>query len=176
MSDYFVGEIRLFGGNFAPVNFLPCDGRTVAISQYETLYSLIGITWGGDGVTTFGLPDLRGRAAIGQGSGPGLTPRVLAQTTGTETVALDGTMVPAHTHAWNTQATTATSNTPTNNLLAQLPTGSAGYVTQANKTAAFALDSSMVQNTGGNGVHDNVMPSMALTYMICTVGLYPTRP
>ncbi|MDR3514462.1 MAG: tail fiber protein [Azospirillaceae bacterium] len=175
MTDYFLGEIRLFSGNYAPVDFLPCDGRSLSVSDNQPLFALIGTIWGGDGVTKFALPDLRGRAPIGQGSGPGLTSRTIGQTGGAETVALtDASMLPAHSHGWNIQATEAKSVTPTKNLLAQLPTGTAGFVKSADVVGTIAFSDTMCAFDGGNQSHTNMMPSLALTYMICTNGLYPS--
>lgn len=112
MADGFVGEIRLFAGNYAPVNWLICDGRDVSISQYQVLYSLIGITYGGDGVNTFALPDLCGRLPMGQGTGTGLTPRTLGQKGGEQTVTLPVNKVPVHTHQVEATTSPAVSNNP----------------------------------------------------------------
>ncbi len=176
MSDYFVGEIRLFAGNYAPLNFLPCDGRTLSVSDNNALFALLGTTWGGDGVNTFAIPDLRGRVPVGQGTGTGLSAHTLGQTGGTETVTLTVANLPVHTHPWNTQASPATSNVPTNTLLAQQPAQTVGYVPQAKDPTAFAFASTMVEIAGENQPHDNIMPSIALSYIICIFGLYPTRP
>jgi len=176
MSDYFIGEIRLFSGNYVPENFVPCDGRLLPITGNEALYSLLGVIWGGDGKVNFAVPDLRSRILVGQGTGPGLSARAVGQTGGVETNTLTTSTIPAHTHPWNTQAATATSNTPSNAVLAQMPGHYVNYVKQANTTGLFPFPGSMVQSTGGGLPHDNIMPSLALTYMICTVGLYPSRP
>jgi len=108
MSEAFVGEIRLFGGNYSPVNWHKCDGSMLSVSNYQVLYSLLGTTYGGDGVNTFGLPDLRSRLPVGMGQGTNLTNRVIAQKFGEETVALASNQLPVHTHtlvATTTQAT-----------------------------------------------------------------------
>ena len=176
MSDYFLGEIRLFAGNYAPINFVPCDGRLLNVADNQALFSLLGVTWGGDGQNTFAVPDLRGRLPVGQGTNPKLTARTLGQRGGSETVALELPNLPAHTHPWNTQASQASSTSPTGTLLAQLASPDVGYVTTANKVSEFTFSSTMVDNTGSNQPHNNLMPSFALSYIICTLGLYPTRP
>ncbi len=177
MADSYVGEIRIFAGIRPPVNWHFCDGSVLPISSYEALYSLLGTTWGGDGRTTFGIPDLRGRLAIGQGNGTNLTPRVLAQTGGTETVTIVEAQLPAHTHTVLTAAVPATTNVPGPTvLLAQLTGTLVGYLPAAQQSTTFAFDSSMVGSTGGNQPHSNIMPYVALNYMISLLGTYPDKP
>src|SRR5262245_26202423 len=101
MSDPFIAEIKMFGGNFAPLGWATCDGQLLPISQYTALFSLLGTTYGGDGVTNFALPDLRGRVPMHPGQGPGLSPRTLGEKAGTETVTLTTAQLPAHNHAAN---------------------------------------------------------------------------
>lgn len=181
MSDYYVGEIRIMAGLLQrqpPVNWRVCDGSLLAVSQYEVLFALLGTMYGGDGVTTFALPDLRGRLAINQGTGAGnLTPRTLAQKGGVETVALSEATMPSHTHTLNTAGTAATSPTvastvtfantaSTNTMYVKdgLPTTVATQVNPADTT---------ISNTGAGQSHDNIMPSLALYYIIATNGLFP---
>ncbi len=110
--DPYLGEIRMFAGNYAPQDWVLCNGALLSISQYQALYALLGTAWGGDGISTFGAPDLRGRLPVGQGTGQGLTPRRVAQTGGTETVTLNATMIPAHNHAFNATSGDATAIAP----------------------------------------------------------------
>ncbi len=113
--DPFIGEIIMFGGNFAPRSWAFCDGQLLAISQYNALFSLFGTIYGGDGRTTFGLPDLRGRIPVHQGSGPGLTPRQIGTRSGSEQVTLTPQDLPSHTHAWKASSAGATNRTPAGN-------------------------------------------------------------
>lgn len=177
MVDCYVGEVRLFAGLRVPENWHACDGTQLSISGNEALYSLIGTTYGGNGVTTFGLPDLRGRVPIGQGQGVGLTLRSVGAAGGTETVALVTSQMPVHTHGIMTAGADASAATP----------GSA--VTLANTTLPLAqylkngvassqqvqLSASTVAPVGSGQPHNNVMPSMVLTYIIALVGIYPTQ-
>ncbi|MGH7443050.1 MAG: phage tail protein, partial [bacterium] len=123
MSDPFVGEIRMFGGTYAPSGWLTCDGQLVPISDYQVLYTLVGTTYGGNGQTTFGIPDLRGRVPMGQGSGPGLTPRAIGQSFGTEQVSLTGAQT-GHAHQLTALPVAGTQKTPAGALLAQIPSAS----------------------------------------------------
>lgn len=170
MSDAFIGEIRMFAGNYAPEGWLPCDGRQLGISGNEVLFSLLGTTYGGDGQTKFNLPDLRGRLAIGMGQGTGLSARPLGQQTGTETVTLTVAQTPAHSHNFKAGGSASAPNPQ------GLVPGSVNdfnlYGTTPN--AWLAVDS--VTPSGGNAqAHNNVMPSLAISFIICTQGIYPSQ-
>lgn len=175
MSEAYVGEIRMFAGDYAPENWAPCDGRTLQISEYEALYSLLSTTYGGDGRTNFNLPDLRGRLAIGMGQGqnPALTNRPLGQLTGVETVTLTEANHPAHNHAF-TAGGTATSHSPGG----MVPGAVSGFKLYASTaTSGSSLDSKVVQPVpGGSQAHNNVMPSMPISFIICLWGIYPNFP
>ncbi len=179
MADGFVGEIRLFAGNYAPVNWLICDGRDVSISQYQALYSLIGITYGGDGVNTFALPDLCGRLPLGQGTGAGLTPRTLGQKGGEPTVPLSVNQVPAHNHLVVATTNPAASIDPGPTvLLAAAVSGDLLYVPPNYTRGTKApLDPHAISNTGAATPtpHSNTMPCLALNFIICINGIYPTQ-
>ena len=108
MSDYFLGEIRMFGGNFAIKNWAFCNGQLMSIAQNTALFSLLGTTYGGNGIQTFALPDLRGRIPMGQGNGPGLTPRIIGEVGGTEPVTVTLNQMPMHSHAFSVTADAAT--------------------------------------------------------------------
>ncbi|WP_448698500.1 phage tail protein [Mucilaginibacter sp. AW1-3] len=177
-----LGEVRVVSFNYAPVNWHICDGSLLSVNTYQALFSLIGTTYGGDGVTTFGIPDLRGKFIISQGQGTGRTNRVLGSKGGSEGVALAASELPAHTHtvsvATNTaNAATASGNylaapvdltNDTNTLLWYLPN------TAANQTVV-PLDPSSVGTVGSGYAHENRMPFMALTYIIALQGEYPQQ-
>ncbi len=177
--DPFLGEIKIFAGTFAPVNWHFCDGALLSISAYQPLYSLLGTTYGGDGVTTFAVPDLRGRIPIGQGSGPNLTPRLRGSSGGAEDVTLTDAQIPAHTHLIRASTVTTASVVNPTNLTYLGPvvvpgqTGY-GYVNNITGGTKMTLDTSVVHPfVGGNQAHSNMMPTMTLNYIICTTGLYP---
>ena len=171
MADAFIGEIRIFGGTFAPMDWAFCDGTTLPIVGNETLFSLIGTIYGGDGVNNFKLPDLRGRVPVHQGTLAGVT-YIIGQQGGQETVALLANQVPAHTHKVRVKQGEGTASTPAGNVWATVP-GSNRYSTN---TPNLAMRSTTVGQAGGSGAaHENVMPFQAVNFIICMVGLYPTR-
>lgn len=176
MSDYYLGEIRLFGGYYMVEGWLPCDGRILPIEANQALFTLLGTAWGGNGTTTFGIPNLSGRIPIGQGTGTGLTPRVLGATGGGQTATLDVTQIPGHSHTANTQASAASANTPADTLPAQAQGNFAGYIQDAKKGGTFDFLDTMVETSGGGQPHANIMPSLPLTYMIAANGIFPVRP
>lgn len=172
--DPFIGQIIMFGGNFAPRGWSLCDGQLLAISSHSALFSILGTTYGGDGRTTFGLPDLRGRCAMHAGHGPGLTDRKLGQKIGSETVTLTTNEIPAHNHlaSLHGESTAADKQNPANNLLA----GAQSYaapIAADNKT--MASESIQVQNTGGGQSHNNIQPVQVVNYIIALVGTFPSR-
>lgn len=175
MADPIIGEIRIFAGNYAPQDWHLCDGQLLSINEHQALYSLLGTTYGGDGHSTFGLPDLRGRLPVGQGAGPGLTPRRLGQTTGTEKVTLQATELPGHTHAWMAATAVADSNTPAGTLLAATASEPL-YDMVTDPKQITPLNAPACGATGGGQPHDNVMPGLAINYIICLNGFYPERP
>lgn len=173
MSDAYVGEIRMFAGDYAPQGWLPCDGRPLDISGNEVLFSLLSTTYGGDGRTNFNLPDLRGRLAIGMGQGTGLTNRPLGQQTGVETVTLTEANIPAHNHSF-TVGSAATSNSPAGGMVPAAVSSFKLYASTA--TSGASLDPRVVQPAPGySQAHNNVMPSMPISFIICLLGIYPTQ-
>jgi len=177
--DCFLGEIRIFAGTYAPEYWHICDGTLLTIQGNEALFSLLGTTYGGDGRTSFALPDLRGRIPIGQGAGPNLTPRLRGSYGGTEAVTLTEAQIPAHTHYVKASTvTTASVVNPTNltylgPVVVPNQTGY-GYVNNITGGTKMTLDTSVVHPfIGGNQAHSNMMPTMALNYIICTMGIYP---
>jgi microcystin-dependent protein len=159
--------------NFAPVNYALCQGQTLPISQNTALFSLLGTTFGGDGKSTFALPNLQGNLAVGAGQAAGLSNYTLGQTGGSPTVTLNPTQVPPHTHAFLAADRPANSASPTGGALAR-PATDLLYTTAT--TPAVGMNASMVQPAGSGQPHNNVMPSLGLNWIIALQGIYPTRP
>lgn len=172
MSEPFVGEVRMFAGNFAPRGWAFCDGQLLAVSQNDALFSLLGTIYGGDGRTTFGLPDMRGRLAIHAGSGPGLSPRRLGAKAGSENETLTVNQLPSHNHSVNASDTAGSSTTPSGGF-ARDTSGSNIYV--QNMTAPTNLSNSGISSTGGSRSHTNLMPFLCVNYIIALFGIYPSR-
>ena len=171
MSDPFVGEIRIFAGNFAPRSWAFCDGQLLAVSQNDALFSLFGTIYGGDGRTTFGLPDLRGRVPLHQGTGPGLSNRRLGSKAGAENVTLTTNQLASHGHGLTATTNNATSKNPSGNVLAQ--TDLPSYF-NANEQFA-ALNSASISSTGGAQRHNNLMPTLCVNFIVALFGIYPSR-
>lgn len=170
MADPFVGEIRMFAGNFAPRSWAYCDGQLLAVSSNDALFSLLGTIYGGDGRTTFGLPDLRGRIPIHAGSGPGLTPRNQGAKSGSEKVTLTLNQITSHKHG-NLQATEAAATTvgPKDNVTAEAT--KRFYRT----TGGMNMSPSAVTSIGGSRDHTNLMPTLCVHFIIALYGVYPSR-
>lgn len=164
MAEPYVGEIRQFGGNFAPVGWQFCNGQIVPISQYDVLFNLIGTTYGGDGQSTFGLPDLRGRVPLHMGNGYSL-----GQRAGVESVTLASGQLPSHSHAVNCAATGG-SDAPANNVWGA---GTANIYATAPGT--LSMNPSSVGIAGNTQPHDNMHPFLAVSFIIATEGIYPTQ-
>ncbi len=172
MSDPFLGEIRLFAGTFAPRGWALCEGQLLEVSQFDALFSLLGTIYGGDGRTTFGLPDLRGRVPIHQGTGPGLSPRRIGARGGSETVTLTTANLPSHTHPPRASTSVGTESTPQGNVPAESPSMDL-YV--EGETPDTALASAAVANVGGSQSHFNLAPFLCVNYIIALSGIYPSR-
>lgn len=164
----FIGMITMFGGNFAPRGWAMCNGQLLPISSNSALFSILGTTYGGDGVSTFGLPDLRGRAPVHAGQGPGLSNYALGEKTGTEAVTLTTAQIPSHTHAVQGNDEPPNAQSPRNGLLG-------GADIYNNRPAESAMDASAVTSTGGGQAHSNIQPVLAVNYIIALEGLYPSR-
>lgn len=167
MSEPYVGEIRLFAGNFAPVGWLLCNGALLPISEYETLFNLIGTTYGGDGQSTFAVPDLQGRMPLHQGSS-----HVMGESAGTETVTLTSAQIPAHSHGLSGSAALASTTSPAGGLpasLAEVTTFAYG-----SDQPLTTLHPQSVSFAGGNQPHENMSPYLALTFIISAFGIYPS--
>lgn len=177
MAQPYLGEIRVFAGNFAPRSYAFCAGQLLSIAQNDALYALLGTTYGGDGVTTFGLPDLRGRTPLGQGQGPGLTNRVLGEKAGTETVTLSTAQMPAHQHSVIAANTTATTSLPAGAFLGVAGNEGLMYIdtTAAPAEVNATLPADTLTNSGGSQPHDNLMPFLTLNYIIALAGIFPSQ-
>ncbi len=170
MADPFLGQIVMFGGNFAPRGWALCDGQLLAISQNSALFSILGTTYGGDGRTTFALPDLRGRVPVHAGTGPGLTPYRLGERGGQEAVTLTTAQIPSHTHSLNASTDPANDTNPSGKLPAR-----AAEDTYVTGTPSATLSPQAAANTGGNQSHGNVQPYQAVNYIIALQGTFPSR-
>jgi microcystin-dependent protein len=176
MSQPFIGEIRLFGGNFAPQGWNFCNGAVLPISEFEVLFNLIGTTYGGDGVTNFALPDLRSRVPLHQGAQSGQN-YVIGQSGGQETVTLTLQQIPAHTHQAAATAT-GTANIPASNLVLSnqtAPAGSPSVYAAPDATTLVQLAGQSVGLQGGNQPHDNMQPFVALSFIISLFGIFPSQ-
>ena len=170
MSTPFVGEIRMFGGNFAPAGWAFCSGQLMPISENDTLFTLIGTTYGGDGQSTFGLPDLQGRLPMHMGTGPGLTTRTIGEMGGVETVTLTVNQIPIHTHAPQSDANNGNQATPQNRVWA-----GAAASRYSSSAPNLAMNNTLGGNAGGSQPHDNLMPYLAISFIISLFGIFPTQ-
>jgi microcystin-dependent protein len=168
MSEPFIGEIRIVGFNFAPQGWALCNGQLLAISQNTALFSLLGTFYGGDGQSSFALPNLQSRVPVHQGTGTGLSPYVLGQVGGAESITLTAAQMPKHAHALNAVTTAHTSGLPTGHLLS----GNGAY---GNPPPNTQLDKSAVGGQGGSQAHENRPPFLVLNFIIALQGIYPAR-
>lgn len=183
-ADPCIGQIMLFAGNFAPVGWALCQGQLLPINTNQALFSILGTTFGGDGRTTFGLPDLRGRAPVHIGTGPGLTPRQWGGKYGVETVTLSTTQLPSHAHAASTTAT-AQSRTvseaasPVGRVWAPSSVGDNDYGAPSVPPEVMAPEAlvgeTTLGHTGSGASHTNIMPTLALNHCIALIGIFPSR-
>ena len=171
MSEPFIGDIKIVGFNFVPRNWAQCDGQLLPIAQNQSLFSLLGTTFGGDGRTTFALPDMRGRAPLHQGSDPGLSPRPWGQKAGQNKVTLTIAQIPSHGHQLNASSDNATTNTPDGNLPATAVPGFNVYGDTANADGEVT----QVSGSGDGQGHNNMQPYLALNFVIALQGGVPSR-
>lgn len=172
MEEY-IGAIQIFAGNFAPQGWALCEGQLLPIQQNPALFSLLGTTYGGNGTTTFGLPDLRGRMPIGAGVGPGLTPRQLGEKNGAEAVTLTPAQIPAHTHTYNALSGNRETTNPQGNFLGIAP--GPWYAEMNAGDTLLPMNGGTVSPAGGSQAHTNMQPYLALNFIICLQGIYPPR-
>jgi microcystin-dependent protein len=179
MAEPFIGEIKMFGGNFAPQYYAFCDGQLLGISQNSALFSILSITYGGDGQTTFGLPNLQGRAAMGAGDGPGLTPRRLGETGGEPAVTLIPAQMPSHNHQVQCNEAAGDTASPSNATFGLV--GGRGrppfYANFAPPPAndIIPMSPQALGMTGGSQAHNNMQPYLAVNFIIALRGLFPPR-
>jgi microcystin-dependent protein len=173
MAEPFLGELRLVGFNFAPVGWALANGQLLSIAQNTALFSLLGTTYGGDGRTTFALPDLRGRVPMHQGQGVGLQPIIIGETLGSDSVTLAVSNLPAHSHLVN--ATSAKGNQPS--PIGHIPATDAAGVTAEYSSSGSngTMSANTIQNTGGGQAFDNHQPSLVLNWVIALEGIFPSR-
>ncbi|TMJ01415.1 MAG: phage tail protein [Alphaproteobacteria bacterium] len=181
MSSPYVGQILIFAGNFAPAGWMTCQGQSLPISEYETLFNLIGTTYGGDGQATFNLPDLRGRAPVHMGQGSGLSSYAIGQNGGVEAVTITTQQMPSHNHLVQviTGNTASNTSTPSGSTIlsdeTQSGAATASFVYVANSGAnQNTLATQTIANSGGNQPHENRQPLLVLNYIISLFGVYPS--
>lgn len=170
-TEPYIGQIMAFGGAYAPQGWALCDGSLLSISQYDALFSLIGTTYGGDGQTTFALPDLRSRAALHQGQGPGLSSYVLGQSGGAETVTLNVGQLPPHSHPALGNSSAGTGPNPAGAVWASSPAN----IYAAGAAANAAMSATAISASGGGQPHDNMLPFVTLNFCIALEGIYPSQ-
>lgn len=170
MAQPYVGEIRMFAGNFAPVGWMFCEGQTLSIAENETLFQLIGTTYGGDGESTFNLPNLASRVPIHMGTGPDGTTYQIGEAAGTEAETLTVQQIPVHTHALMATTDAATDTTPQDNLL-----GTSGAIDlYLQDTAPSAMNAGSLAPVGGSQPHENTQPFLCINYIISLFGIFPS--
>lgn len=165
MAQPYVGEVRMFAGNFAPAGWMFCEGQLLPISENETLFQLIGTTYGGDGQSTFALPDLRGRVPIHQGNG-----FILAETGGAEEITLTASQIPAHNHTFIATSSIANSASPSNSILASPSQVAMFFADPPNQP----MKSSMISDVGGSQPHTNFQPYLCVDFIISLFGIFPS--
>ncbi len=172
MSNPYVGEIRMFAGNFAPQGWAFCDGQLLPIFEYETLFNLFGTLYGGDGEQTFGVPNMAGRLPIHSGTGPGLSSRTIGEEMGVEQVTLTAGQLPPHTHSLNVSSSQGTTSSAVGGAVA-LAT-SPGVRKFRPASSAQPLRNDLLASTGGSQPHTNMMPSTCVNFIVSLFGIFPS--
>lgn len=177
MSEPFIGEIRMFAGNFAPRGWAFCQGQILSIAQNTALFSILGTTYGGNGQTTFALPDLRGRAPMQPGQGPGLSSRTLGEQGGSENVTLLITQMPAHNHTVNANGSPGNGSVPTGSVWAEVvnPADNALMGAYTNAAPNTTMSANAIGTAGGSQPHNNMSPFTCVNFIIALQGIYPSR-
>jgi microcystin-dependent protein len=173
--DQFIAEIRMFGCNFAPNGWALCAGQLLAIRSNTALFSLLGVNYGGDGITTFGLPNLQGQAALGQGQGPGLSPYVIGETVGSSTVTLIQGELAIHAHGVNCSTDAAANPSPAGNVLAAGADRSAAVYSDGSTGSVVPMNPAQIGFSGNNIPHNNMSPYQVVNYCIALQGIFPSR-
>lgn len=173
MAEPFIGQIVITGFNFAPRGYATCDGQVLSIAQYTALFSLLGTTYGGNGQTTFGLPDLRGRAAMNQGQGPGLTNRTIGESAGETAHTLTTAEMPIHNHMLMASSIAGSSLSPLGKYFAADATGAIKTYSDANPDTT--MNPNVIGLSGGNQPHSNMQPYLVINFSIALEGIFPSR-
>jgi len=173
MAEPFLGQVIITGFNFAPRGYATCDGQMLSIAQNTALFSLLGTTYGGDGSVTFALPDLRGRASINQGQGPGLTNRDMGEVSGATTYTLLNSEIPSHNHAVLSTNQPGSSNSPSTTFFAADVLG--GLTPYSDSAPQGQMNAQMVGLSGGNQPHENMQPYLVVNFSIALEGIFPSR-
>lgn len=174
--DPYLGDVKMFAGNFAPVGWALCNGALLPISQNEALFTLLGTTYGGDGVSTFGLPDLRGRTPLHAGTGLGLPTIVLGQMGGTEEVTLLVSQMPAHTHTLAAQTAVGNQAAPQGNVFANTNTGDNEYMPMVGGAGTnVTMGTASILPAGGNQPYSICQPSLCISFIIALNGIFPSQ-
>ena len=171
MAEPFVGEIRMFGFNFAPQGWALCNGQLLPISQNQALFSLLGTTYGGDGTTTFALPNLQSRVPVHQGQGAGLSPYAQGQAGGAETVTLAAAQMPGHSHPVKASSSAAAADKPGGRVLAR----SGSHIYAPEPDTSTVMNANMLGDTGGSEPHDNIAPYLTVSFCIALEDIFPAR-
>jgi len=172
MSSPYIGEIRMFGGSFNPAGWAMCDGQLMPISQNDTLFTLIGTTYGGDGQETFGIPDLQGRIPVHMGTNPGTgTTYQIGEQAGVESVTLSTQQIPVHNHAFIGSTDSGTTGVPTGNVVAT----NIQLSLYSQFPASNAMNANALQPQGGSQPHENMMPFLVVTFIISLFGIFPSQ-
>jgi microcystin-dependent protein len=172
MAQPYVGEIRMFAGNFAPNGWMFCEGQTLPIAENEVLFQLIGTTYGGDGEETFNLPNLASRVPIHMGTGPDGTTYQLGEMAGTEQETLSVQQIPNHTHPFTAAQTVGTQNSPSGNVLAESPGGIQPYIEDS---PSVTMNAASVTPAGGSQPHENTQPFLCINFIISLFGVFPSQ-
>jgi microcystin-dependent protein len=171
MAQPYVGEIRMFAGNFAPVGWLFCGGQLLPIAENEVLFQLIGTTYGGDGQTTFALPDLRSRVPIHQGTGPSGNTRIIGEMGGVEAVTLTTQQIPAHSHPLHVSTAVANNSNPSGSVPGESPS----VTLYLEESPSVAMNVSVIAAAGGSQPHTNVQPFQCVNFIISQFGIFPSQ-
>lgn len=171
MAEPFIGQIRMFAGNFAPRSYAFCQGQLLSIAQNQALFAILGTTFGGNGINTFALPNLTGRMPMGWGNGPGLSNRMLGEALGQDTATVTLQQLPAHAHGMRASAAAATTNTPSAGVSLAATSGAKVYHAPTNPVTSGAP----LLQTGGSQPHENRQPHLGVNFIIALQGVFPSR-
>jgi microcystin-dependent protein len=171
MSQPYVGEIRMFGGNFAPAGWQFCDGSILSIAENQVLFQLIGTIYGGDGQNTFAVPDLRGRVPVHQGQGPGTSNRIIGELGGTENVTITNQQLPLHNHTAQVSSNTGTTGTPSPGVTL----GVADVDLYIAESPTVNMNALSISSAGGSQPHSNIQPYLAVNFIISLFGIFPVQ-